>query len=62
MASLFPILTFLAILATALNAGLFFIFSVCFDFYPVSIGDPKCKHSYYRFCIYCTAVEYKVNF
>ena len=29
MASLFPILTFLAILATALNAGLFFIFSVC---------------------------------
>lgn len=29
MASAFPILTFLAILATALNAGLFFIFSVC---------------------------------
>ncbi|MCR6499886.1 DUF1772 domain-containing protein [Shinella sp. CPCC 101442] len=29
MASVFPILTFLAILATALNAGLFFIFSVC---------------------------------
>lgn len=29
MASLFPVLTFLAILATALNAGLFFIFSVC---------------------------------
>ena len=29
MASLLPILTFLAILATALNAGLFFIFSVC---------------------------------
>ena len=29
MASLFPILTFLAILAAALNAGLFFIFSVC---------------------------------
>lgn len=29
MASLFPILTFFAILATALNAGLFFIFSVC---------------------------------
>lgn len=29
MANLFPILTFLAILATALNAGLFFIFSVC---------------------------------
>lgn len=29
MASLFPILTFLAILATALNTGLFFIFSVC---------------------------------
>lgn len=25
----FPILTFLAVLATALNAGLFFIFSVC---------------------------------
>jgi uncharacterized membrane protein len=29
MASVFPILTFLAILAAALNAGLFFIFSVC---------------------------------
>lgn len=29
MASAFPILTFLAIVATALNAGLFFIFSVC---------------------------------
>lgn len=29
MASAFPVLTFLAILATALNAGLFFIFSVC---------------------------------
>lgn len=29
MASAFPILTFLAILAAALNAGLFFIFSVC---------------------------------
>lgn len=29
MASLFPVLTFLAVLATALNAGLFFIFSVC---------------------------------
>jgi uncharacterized membrane protein len=29
VASAFPILTFLAILATALNAGLFFIFSVC---------------------------------
>ena len=29
MAGALPILTFLAILATALNAGLFFIFSVC---------------------------------
>ena len=29
MASVFPVLTFLAVLATALNAGLFFIFSVC---------------------------------
>lgn len=29
MASAFPVLTFFAILATALNAGLFFIFSVC---------------------------------
>ncbi len=29
MASAFPILTFLSILAAALNAGLFFIFSVC---------------------------------
>lgn len=29
MASVFPILTFFAILAAALNAGLFFIFSVC---------------------------------
>ncbi len=29
MASAFPILTFLAVLAAALNAGLFFIFSVC---------------------------------
>lgn len=29
MTSVFPILTLLAILATALNAGLFFIFSVC---------------------------------
>lgn len=29
MASAVPILTFLAILAAALNAGLFFIFSVC---------------------------------
>ena len=29
MAAAFPILTVLAILATALNAGLFFIFSVC---------------------------------
>lgn len=29
MASAFPVLIFLAILAAALNAGLFFIFSVC---------------------------------
>jgi uncharacterized membrane protein len=29
MATAFPVLTFLAILAAALNAGLFFIFSVC---------------------------------
>ncbi|WP_411032588.1 DUF1772 domain-containing protein [Shinella sp. BYT-45] len=29
MASVFPVLAFLAVLATALNAGLFFIFSVC---------------------------------
>ena len=29
MASAFPILAFFAILTAALNAGLFFIFSVC---------------------------------